>query len=75
VNPETAARDVNVVKALQAQFGHLDMGLYAEVLEGGRLAVGDRVETSATRVRSNLGHRWRFLRFLARSARVALRGR
>ncbi len=75
VNPLTATRDVNVLKALKTEFGHIDMGLYAEVLDVGRLSVGDPIDARATRTRSNMGHTWRFLRFLARSARVALRGR
>ena len=43
VNPVTAARDMNVVKALQRGFGHIDMGVYAEVIGGGEIATGDRV--------------------------------
>ena len=43
VNPVTAARDMNVVKALQRGFGHIDMGVYAEVIGGGEIATGDRI--------------------------------
>ena len=43
VNPETAARDMNVLKALQRGFGHIDMGVYAEVLGGGEIATGDGI--------------------------------
>ncbi len=43
VNPETAARDMNVVKALQRGFGHIDMGVYAKVIDGGGIATGDRI--------------------------------
>ncbi len=43
VNPVTAARDMNVVKALQRGFGHINMGVYAEVIGGGEIATGDRV--------------------------------
>ena len=43
VNPKTAARDMNVVKALQRGFGHIDMGVYAEVIGGGEIATGDRI--------------------------------
>ncbi len=43
VNPETAARDMNVVKALQRGFGHIDMGVYAEVISGGEIATGDGI--------------------------------
>ncbi|MGQ0675542.1 MAG: MOSC domain-containing protein [Rhodospirillales bacterium] len=41
VNPETAARDMNVVRALQRGFGHADMGIYARVLDDGEIARGD----------------------------------
>lgn len=44
VNPETAARDANPPRDLRARFGHADLGVYAEVLEGGRVAVGDALE-------------------------------
>ena len=43
VNPKTAARDMNVVKALQRGFGHIDMGVYAGVVTGGDIATGDRI--------------------------------
>lgn len=41
VNPETAERDTQIPKALQRGFGHIDMGVFARVRRGGRLAVGD----------------------------------
>jgi hypothetical protein len=44
VNPDTAERDVNVPRGIRRHFGHIDMGIYAEVLEGGRVAVGDALE-------------------------------
>jgi uncharacterized protein YcbX len=44
VNPETAERDARPPAWLKAQYGHADMGVYAEVLEGGRVAVGDALE-------------------------------
>ncbi len=43
VNPETAARDMNAIKALQRGFGHIDMGVYAEVIGGGEIATGDGI--------------------------------
>src|SRR5262249_43997046 len=43
VNPATGERDVNVVKGLRAQYGHHDMGVYAEVKRGGCMRVGDAV--------------------------------
>jgi uncharacterized protein YcbX len=44
VNPETAERDAKPVAELRAAFGHPDLGIYAEVVEGGRVAVGDAIE-------------------------------
>ena len=44
VNPETAERDARPVAELRAAFGHVDLGVYAEVIEGGRIAVGDAME-------------------------------
>ena len=44
VNPETAVRDANPVAELRAAFGHIDLGVYAEVLEGGRIGMGDAIE-------------------------------
>ena len=43
VNPETAERDLAIVAALRQNFGHNLMGIYAEVTEGGPIAVGDRL--------------------------------
>ncbi len=44
VNPETAERDAKTVKELLTHFGHSDLGVHAEVLEGGRIATGDSIE-------------------------------
>lgn len=41
VNPETATRDAEVPRALRRHYGHADMGVYGEVLEGGRVRVAD----------------------------------
>jgi MOSC domain-containing protein len=41
VNPVTAKRDLDIVAALGRAFGHVNMGVYAEVLAGGEIAVGD----------------------------------
>jgi hypothetical protein len=41
VDPATGARDMNVPKALQRGFGHVDCGVYAAVVAGGSIAVGD----------------------------------
>lgn len=44
VNPETAERDIKVPRLLKQAYGHFDMGIYAEVLNGGTIRVGDRIE-------------------------------
>lgn len=43
VNPETGRSDADTLGALQAGWGHQDFGVYAEVIEGGTVAVGDAV--------------------------------
>jgi len=41
VNPATARRDLDIVAALGRAFGHINMGVYAEVVAGGEVALGD----------------------------------
>ena len=41
VNPATAARDLDIPAALDRNFGHINMGIYAEVRSGGVIAIGD----------------------------------
>lgn len=43
VNPENAARDLNLPLALRRGFGHIDMGVYAEVKTAGALRPGDTI--------------------------------
>jgi uncharacterized protein YcbX len=43
VNPETAARDMNIPLTLRKGFRHRDMGVYALVVEAGGVAKGDGV--------------------------------
>lgn len=43
VNPETAERDMNLPQILRKGYGHMDMGVYAEVVEGGEIVAGDEV--------------------------------
>ncbi|MEL7028967.1 MAG: MOSC domain-containing protein [Pseudomonadota bacterium] len=43
VNPDTAERDIDIPQEIKAHFGHSDMGVYAEVLTDGDIAVGDNV--------------------------------
>lgn len=47
VNPRTAERDANPPRTLRGAFGHIDLGVQAEVLEGGLVAVGDALEAMA----------------------------
>jgi uncharacterized protein YcbX len=69
VDPDTGRRDVNVVKGLRQAYGHYDMGVYAEVESGGRIAVGDAVEPPHDAAsRSWAGHWMRFFGFIARGA-------
>ena len=44
VNPETAERDADPVGELRRAYGHTDLGMYAEVMEGGQIALGDALE-------------------------------
>lgn len=43
VNPVTAKRDLDIVVALERAFGHINMGVYAEVLTGGEVAIGHQI--------------------------------
>ena len=43
VNPGTAERDADPVRELMHAYGHPDLGIHAEVVEGGRIAVGDPI--------------------------------
>ena len=44
VNPLTARRDADPVAELKRLYGHADLGIHAEVVEGGRIAPGDAIE-------------------------------
>ena len=46
VDPETAARDLEIPPTLSRHLGHMDCGIYAEVIEGGEIAIGDAVAIS-----------------------------
>ena len=41
VDPDTGIRDLTIPKTLQQSFGHADCGVYAEVIAGGDIALGD----------------------------------
>jgi len=43
VDPETAARDLSIPQALTRSLGHADCGIYAEVIRGGTIGVGDNI--------------------------------
>ena len=43
VDPDTAARDLAIPQALMQQFGHNECGIYAEVIEGGDIGIGDTI--------------------------------
>lgn len=43
VNPETGARDADTLRGLEENWGHRDLGIYAEVIEGGLVELNDRV--------------------------------
>jgi uncharacterized protein YcbX len=45
VDPDTAARDLNIPHTLMQRFGHADCGVYAEVIAGGEIAEGDEVRS------------------------------
>ena len=43
VDPDTAERDLAIPQALQRRLGHADCGIYAEVIAGGTIVVGDAI--------------------------------
>jgi uncharacterized protein YcbX len=43
VDPDTAARDLDLPHTLMRSFGHMDCGVYAEVIAGGEVAEGDEI--------------------------------
>jgi uncharacterized protein len=43
VDPETGRRDLSIPETLMKTYGHADCGVYAEVVTGGPIAVGDLV--------------------------------
>jgi uncharacterized protein YcbX len=49
VDPETAARDLDIPRMLMRRLGHNDCGVYAEVIFGGTIGVGDAVAAEAPR--------------------------
>jgi uncharacterized protein YcbX len=45
VEPDTGVRDLNIPLTLSESFGHVDCGIYTEVVGGGDVAIGDPVGT------------------------------
>jgi uncharacterized protein YcbX len=46
VDPTTGERDMDLVGALHAHYGHMLCGVYLSILEGGRISEGDAAEIS-----------------------------
>ncbi len=46
VDPATGIRDLQIPAALQRAFRHGDCGVYAEVIDGGEIAVGDTMQAA-----------------------------
>jgi len=47
VEPGTGIRDLTIPESLLRALGHMDCGIYAEVIAGGTVAPGDRVELTS----------------------------
>ena len=47
VDPATGIRDLTIPRTLTQSFGHADCGVYAEVISGGDIAIGDDVRVLA----------------------------
>jgi uncharacterized protein YcbX len=45
VNPDTATRDINLPQVMKRGLGHTRLGLYLSVVEGGRIARGDALQS------------------------------
>jgi hypothetical protein len=41
VNPTTAARDMEITKALFDNYGHMNCGVYVRMTSAGRVGLGD----------------------------------
>ena len=46
VNPDSAQRDINIPKEINSHYGHLDLGIYAKVTQGGLISVSDKLNIS-----------------------------
>ena len=43
-NPESGERDVEMLDLLKRTVGHTDVGVYAQVIRGGHVSLGDGAE-------------------------------
>jgi MOSC domain-containing protein len=43
VDPDTAVRDLEIPRTLGRRLGHADCGIYAEVIAGGTIGIGDEI--------------------------------
>ena len=50
VHPVTAERDMNLPKTMVQHFGHDNCGIYAEVITGGTIAAGDKIELASPKL-------------------------
>jgi uncharacterized protein YcbX len=50
VDPDRAVRDLDIPHTLMRRFGHADCGVYAEVIAGGAIGVGDAIEAEEPRL-------------------------
>ena len=50
VDPDTAARDLNIPQTLMQTWGHADCGVYAEVISGGTVVAGDAIGVDQPRL-------------------------
>jgi len=55
VDPDTAARDLAIPKALMQRLGHCDCGIYAEVIAGGSIGAGDTIAAEEPKLRQFVG--------------------
>ena len=46
VDPETGVRDLKIPSFLSKTLGHTDFGVYARIIDGGRVRVGDTLEVT-----------------------------
>ena len=44
VNPETGERDADPIGELRSLYGHVELGVHAEVVDAGRFSIGDAME-------------------------------